>query len=937
MSGGLIGRSAELRAIADFLTSMAERPSALVIEGEAGIGKTTLWWAAVQQAQERGFRVFSARTSQVESVLAYAVVADLISDVDCATLDGLPDVQRIALDRVLLRAEGGGPPSDHRVVATALLSILERLAAKSPVLVAIDDVQWVDASSKSVIAFIARRLDRQIGVLVGEGPGANDGETTASWLQLARQSGIERIRLGPLSLGGLHTLISNRLGHSLPRPTTVRITEISHGNPFYALELAHATTIQSPAAEPVLPASLAELMHDRIGELEGDVLDVLLAAACVPDPTVDLLAEATGTTAARTVELLEPVEDKGIIGIHGNRVRFNHPLLARGVYADASPARRRRMHRALADIEPLPELKARHLALATVRSDPATLQALEIAADAACTRGAPAAAAELVDLAIQLGGDTPEHRIRAAMHHFQAGNAEPARALLEPMVSQLSPGPLRASAVNLLAEMLMYDNSFAHAAELLRGTEDDAATDPAVLVQTFLLLSFAQVNTGEYDESLRYAEQAATVAEELNLPALTSQAGAMCVTVGLVCGHGVDEPRLKAALEMEDPDIDVSLPFSASAVNALALACTGRLDEARAQMLAVRNHSIERGANSHIMFIDLQATLIDIWRADFASAALTAEDAMERAEQLGGDHMAVIAQAAGAAVAAYTGRELDARTDANAAIEGANRCGSPRLADQPVMTLGFLDVSLGSYVEALTTLQPLIARINTLPGTEIVTAGFIPDAVEAMIALRHISEAGPLIEALEYNGRRLDRPWMLAVGARCRSMSMAAKGDVEAATRMAQQAMAEHDRLPMPFERARTQLLLGQLQRRQRLNEAATASLSEALRAFEHMGTPLWAKRARDELSHTRSGPTQHPRLTPPEQRVAELAAAGMTNRDVAAALFISPKTVEANLARIYRKLGIHSRAELGNRMSQIGVDSPAGRETPDSKPFASK
>ena len=283
MSGGLVGRSAELRAVADFLKSMAERPSALGTEGEAGIGKTTLWSAAVQQARERGFRVFSARASQVESVLAYAVVADLVSYVDCAALGELPEVQRVAVDRVLLRAGGGGPPSDHRVVATALLSILERLPAKSPVLVAIDDVQWVDESSKSVVAFVARRLNLPIGVLVTERSGPDKSETTASWLQLARQNGIERIRLGPLSLGGLHTLISNRLGHSLPRPTTVRIAEISRGNPFYALELARAASIQSPTAEPVLPSPLAELMRDRIGNLEGDVRDVLLAAACVSD------------------------------------------------------------------------------------------------------------------------------------------------------------------------------------------------------------------------------------------------------------------------------------------------------------------------------------------------------------------------------------------------------------------------------------------------------------------------------------------------------------------------------------------------------------------------------------------------------------------------------------------------------------------------------
>jgi DNA-binding CsgD family transcriptional regulator len=330
--------------------------------------------------------------------------------------------------------------------------------------------------------------------------------------------------------------------------------------------------------------------------------------------------------------------------------------------------------------------------------------------------------------------------------------------------------------------------------------------------------------------------------------------------------------------------------------------------------------------------MDLHSVLIDVWRADFAAASVTAEDAMERAEQLGGDHMAATARAARAIVASYTGREAEARADAHAAIEGARRCGSPRLADRPVMTLGFLDVSLGNYADALTILRPLIAEFDAPPGTEIVSASFIPDAVEAMIALGQIFEAEPMIEALEHNGHRLDRPWMLAIGARCRSMWLAAQGDLEAATCMVHRAMSEHDRLPMPFERARTQLLLGQLQRRQRLKEAATVTFWEALRAFEEMGTPLWANRIRDELARTKVAPNPDLQLTPSEQRVAELAASGMTNRDIAATLFISPKTVEANLARIYRKLGIHSRAELGHRMSQS-----SSREVSDATHSASR
>jgi DNA-binding NarL/FixJ family response regulator len=223
-------------------------------------------------------------------------------------------------------------------------------------------------------------------------------------------------------------------------------------------------------------------------------------------------------------------------------------------------------------------------------------------------------------------------------------------------------------------------------------------------------------------------------------------------------------------------------------------------------------------------------------------------------------------------------------------------------------------------------LQPVVSIFNTIPGTEILTAWYIPDAVEAMLALGRFDDAEPLIEALEHNGSQLDRAWMLAVGARCRSMWLAARGDVVAAEHVAHQAMTEHQRLPMPFERARTQLLLGQLQRRQRRKEAAAATLHEALRAFEGMGTPLWAEHARAELARTKVSRAREPGLTPTERRVAELAASGMTNRDVAAALFISPKTVEHNLARVYRKLGIHSRAELGQWIRQLNV-----RETPDS------
>ena len=916
MSQQVVCRTGEFGALADFLMSACVRPSGLTIEGEAGIGKSTLWSAATEQARARGFCVLSARAGEAESAMGYAAVADLLRDVESSIFVRLPNLQRVAVDRVLLRSVDEGADTDERAVAAAFLAIVEMLAADAPVLVAIDDLQWLDASSKAVVTFAARRIKERVGVLITERP--EPGRPTAmSWLRVGAKNDIGRIRLGPLSLGGLHALVSGRLGRSLPRPTMVRIAEVSQGNPFYALELARAVDDPSPTAEQELPRTLADLVRSRIGDIDDDVRGVLLAAACVTDPTVDLLARAIGLTATETGVLLEVAESGGIVGIEGNRVRFAHPLLARGLYTDARPARRRKMHRALAQVEALPEVKARHLALATTSEDPATLEALDAAAEAARARGASAAAAELVDLAIGLGGDTPLRRIHSSRYHFHAGNYGHARALLEPFIRAMEPGPLRASAVGLLAEMCMYRNSFAQAAEMLHGALKDADSDPALLAQTLILLSFARLNTAEYGMSFDNASQAVKLADELDLLALSSQACAMWVMVNFVCGQGVDGPRLERALELEDRDADVPDPLDASTVNALVLAWTGRLDEARAQVSVVRNRCIERGEDGHPMFIDLHGTLIDVWRGDFTGAARTATDAMERAEQLGGDHAFVIADAIGAVVAAYAGREQEARTRARAAIERASRCGSPRLADQAIMSVGFLEVSLGNNADALTTLQPLMARFSTLPGIEIVNAAFLPDAIEAMIARGRLTDAEPMIEALEYHGRLLDRAWMLAMAARCRSMMLAAQGDVAAATRMAHQAMAAHHRLPMPFERARTQLLLGQLQRRQRQRDSATVTLTEALAAFEGMKTALWTDRARNELARIGVSAPQTTLLTPSEQRVAELAAAGLTNRDIGAAVFISPKTVEAKLARIYRKLNIHTRAELGREVGQ--------------------
>jgi DNA-binding CsgD family transcriptional regulator len=775
--------------------------------------------------------------------------------------------------------------------------------------VAIDDVQWLDPSSQAVLAVAARRFAGRVGLLITERT-EHEGASAATWLQLTGADGVGRIHVGPLSLGGLHALVSSRLGRSFPRPTMVRVAEISGGNPFYALELARA--IDAGSSQAVLPATLAELMRLRIGRLERETQDLLLAAACAANPTVELLAQVTGTDVTRAVELLEEPAAKGIIGLDGAAVHFSHPLLARSVYTDATPGERRAMHRSLSETAMLPELKARHMALAASSADPTTLRALDAAAVAASGRGAPTAAAELVELAIGLGGDTPERRIRAADHHMHAGDLQHAYALLHGVIDTVPRGLLRAMALNLLAGMQIHLNSFAKAVEMLKEALDNSGDHLEVRVRTMLLLSFAEINAGEFVHAMQNSERAVILAEGVDNPDLTSQVLSMRAMVTSMCGNGFDEAGLRRANALEHPDSDAPIALRASATYAVLMSWAGRLDEAAEQMAAVRRRCTDRGAETDLIFVSYFTTLIEVWRGRYAEATSVAEETVERAEQLGGDHLRVVGMTVRAVVGAYTGRESEARASAVGAIELAQQCGSPRLADWSSISQGFLEVSLGNYAEALTALEPLIARFDQVPGTEIVTSAYVPDAVEALVSLGRPDEAEAMIDAMEANGRWLDRPWMLAVGARCRSMLLAARGDVVAAAGMAEGALTHADRLPMPFERARTLLLLGQLQRRQRKKDAARATLSAALEAFEALGTPLWATRARAELDRSSGAPSQGPGLTPSEQRVAELAASGMTTHDVAAALFISPKTVESNLARIYRKLGIKSRAELG-------------------------
>lgn len=909
----------ESHAVAEFLQSTAARPSVLVVEGEAGIGKTTLWSSLVGRAHDRGFRVLAARPSRPEAGLAYGALADLLDAVAPEELAGLPNVQRVALDRVISRDEAAGPPTDERVVASAFLTLADTLSTDTPLVVAIDDVQWLDPSSRSVVAFGARRLRGRIGVVVTERTDTAGGYG-ATWLQLNRLDGVQRVRVNPLNLAAMRSLIIARLGRTLPRATVARIHEISGGNPFYALELARAMGDRPAGLDADLPGSLSDLVRSRLDQLGDDTLTVLLAAACVGTPTVDVLADASGDTTERVVELLEVAESNGIVQIDGNRVRFGHPLLARGVYGAVGPARRRHMHRTLAGKVEQPELRARHLALAASTADSSTLLALDTAADSAWGRGAPAAAAELLDLAINLGGDIPARRIRCAEHHLRAGEPDRADKLLKSTMPQLAPGILRAGALNLLAAIRIYDDSLLEAVELLETARQDAEGDRALTVRSLLLSSFAYSYSGMADDAVRHAQQALDHTDGLTMPGPTSQVLAMLVLAKCMRGDGVDEPSLQRALELEDLDDDAPIQFRASAVRVFTNAWTGHLEAARVGTVGIRRLYQERGAESDVMSIAAHTALAEVWRGDYAAAEAVAEESMERAEHIDTQHLRGVALTMRATVAAHQGRVADARADSHAALRIAVECGTPQLQLRATTILGFVEVSLANYEEATKILQPLIEAFDLLSGSEIRNRDYAPDAIEALINVGRVSDAEPLIVRLESDGERLDRPWLLATSARCRAMWWAASGDVDEALRTVNGAMAQHDRLAMPFERARTLLVQGQLQRRKRLKRQAAATFATALREFQTLGATAWADRARDEIARTDVDAASGATMTTAERRIADLVASGMTNRDVAALLFVSQKTVEANLTQIYRKLGIRSRAQLARKLHETAV-----------------
>ena len=917
LRSGIVGRDAEIAEVQDFLAAVRGGFGALILEGEPGIGKTTVWQEARRRADASAVRVLWCRPSAAEAKFSFAGITDLLSPVGEEAFYALPGPQREALAIAMLRAKPSRSASVERAVAAGFLTLLRGIATEAPTLVAVDDWQWLDGSSRAVLEFAARRLESEPVGLVCT---LRSSDARSEFAAAIPKERLRRVIVGPLSLAALGRIVAADLGRSLPRPLLLRISQASRGNPFYALEIARLLLergIQyAPGTELPVPDDLRKLTAQRINRLPTSARDALLLAAIQSAPT----------TRTADTDALAPAEEAGIVRIdERGRIAFVHPLLASSALDVVTTARRRELHRRAAELVVDSEQRARHLALGSTSADGQIAAQLDEAATVASWRGAPEAAAELAELAAQLTpADDPDGRqgrmMNAARAHFDAGDLDRAGALADKVISASQSNLLRAQALQLAGRSRARHNNFTEAARLASAALE-SAPDARLRAGIELDLVYCAVSLGDLALATSHARAAVVQAEGAGEGGMLGDAVAVLTMARFLSGFGLDRASMARALRLEDPAMARSWIMRPSTIWGMLQLWTGELDDALQTLGAVQTESIERGLESFAPMLVLYRVWAAVWRGDLDRAGRWSDEGRAAASLLGDPTATGVALSASALVHAHDGRTDLARLEASEAMALFERLQWRSGMIWPLWALGLTGMSEGSPSATDAVLRPLAEQVAAMGAGDPVLTVFLPDEIEALVALGDVEQAEGYLEPFEERARTLDRAWALAAAARCRGVLAAARGEHQLAFEEFDRALAEHDRGQMPFERARTLLLAGQAYRRYRQRARAREALTAALDAFEAAGAPHWSARARSELGRLGRAGSDGDELSETERRVAELAASGLTNQEVAQLAFLSVKTVEANLTRAYRKLGVRSRVGLANALH--ARDSP--------------
>jgi DNA-binding CsgD family transcriptional regulator len=904
MSAEMVGREEELSSLYAVLDRTADGPAALVVEGEAGIGKSTLWRAGVDAARARGRLVLFAEPAEVEQGLAHAGLGDLFENVLESVLPALSAPRRRALEVALL-LEDGADGSDPRTLGVAVRSALDFLTAQTPLVLAVDDLQWLDPSSASALAFAVRRM-REQPILVLLARRLGEGAEPSELERAIEGDRLERLSIGPLSLGATHRLVRARLGRTFSRPTLLRVHEVSGGNPFYALELARVLSADVDPMEPLhIPATLEGLVRARLDGLPPGTRQGLLLASALGRPSVALIADL-----GVTQDVLEPAFAAHVIERANGTIRFTHPLLASVVYQGVSADERRRAHGLVAQIVDDPILRARHLALSTERPDTEIAAALEDATALASTRGALITAAELGEHALRLTpsearDDLHRRAVAATRAHLQAGEGTRARTIAVDLVARTRAGPSRAEALLLLSELENLDRTI----DLLHEALTEAAASPALRALIHRRLADHGRMTKGREWAQEHARASLELAESLDDDAL--RAGALSVLAGLRFEMGDPEaPRLaERAYEAAALVADEELLKDADMELAHMLMWSAETGRARTML-----ESQHREWNERDELRSADALWCLSWVELRAGRWSLAAEYAQRSREVGAQyeiewppHFFLIAL-----VAAHRGELERARAAAERGGALADRQGA--LLAGLVAVPGLVDFWSGDAPAAAASFAAAEQTADARGWREPNMRWWRAEYVEALLELGRMDKALDVLDVWEADAARVGRKWVLAQVARCRGLLAAAKADVEQAQSLLEEAVAKHEAVGDPFGRARALLALGLVRRRARQKRAARQAIEAALAEFAELGAVSWAARARAELGRI-GGRTRIEGLTPAERRVADLVAGGQTNREVAATLFLGERTVASHLTHIYAKLGVRSRTELARRL----------------------
>lgn len=907
----VIGREEPVTAAREQLA----RGGSVLLHGPAGIGKSTVLRALATEYGEAARTVLRCSATESESHLPFLALADLLGLVLDEVCDKLPAAQRTALESALTGRGESTLQRDGLALRLAVLSALRALAAEGPVLVVADDLQWLDPASAELLGFAARRLgDTPVRMLCAA---RTEDEEYDRHLRASPPDTLA-LRLGPLSRTQVAALLDHRGYTGLPRSAVRDIHRTSGGNPLFALELGRALaenpTPPRPGEPLPVPTSLRALVLSRLRVLSPEARHTLLVASAGARPTLALLHAAGRTDAeaetARAAEL-------GLLATEseGPAVRFAHPLISAALYAEAPAQERRAAHAALSTAASDPIERARHLALATTGTDPAVAASLAEAAALARDRGAPSVAAALGRLAARHtpAEDSPQAvLLQSAEDAITAGELDLARDIAREVLSRSTVPAERVRAWIVVIEtaghaMTEVDAVFPQALA-------DAGDDPRLLARIHYQLAWrALLVDGDFEPAREEAAYSAELAARGRDRYTELMALAFRAQIETLMGHPDAPATIKRALrEPQDPRVACH-HNGAGYARFRWLVMSDQLPEARATVTALLREVRRRGSvESEVHFLRGLAET-ELRTGHCARALDLARESLRLARDTG---IGEVASAVLTSLAEGAGGDLDRALElAREALDHAERDGDQMYVSRALAALGHAQLVAGDASAAVASLRRVRELEQGLGITDPARGRWHGDLAEALVRIGEAEEAQDVIDAARAHALRLGRESVLAVLDRAEALVRAERGERERALAQLTSVQDRLAKLGYGLEEARAAFALAAL----RTRRPGPTTYDEATRLFRRCRALPWLR----QVESAATAPHEEPAPTPSaaldaldslasmERQVAALVMEGATNREIAARLFISVKTVEATLTRVYRKLGIRSRVDI--------------------------